>query len=364
MLVDGRFSRDQGAVEDEETVAIHAPRRLVSSTNVESMRNYYALPSPFASMMFDRYQAPELDVSAWYNSSPLTLASLRGKVVVIDFWTYSCINCLRTLPHMKQIWDRYKNLGLVLIGVHSPEFDFEKDANNLEAAIKRHGLGYPIAVDNDFKTWSAFQNNYWPTQYFIDKQGDVRHIHEGEGGEGEIEAWIVRLLRDAGHNVHLPEIKDSVVQYERDMTSEIYAGASRNRGIGNLPVCITDGVCHYSDAPPHQLGVIYLEGYWQNDPHYLKLIKGPGVIILPYQAREVYVVMSSDGPIELEVLMDGKPLLRSQAHQDVTFRNERSYLAVDRDDMYYVVKTHAFEKHDLTLVCQESGFRVYAYTFG
>jgi len=123
--------------------------------------------------MFDRYQAPELIVSAWYNSPPLTLASLRGKVVVIDFWTYSCINCLRTLPHMRQIWNRYKDQGLVLIGVHSPEFDFEKDAKNLEVAIKRHGLEYPIAVDNDFQTWGAFQNNFWPAQYFIDKEGDV-----------------------------------------------------------------------------------------------------------------------------------------------------------------------------------------------
>jgi peroxiredoxin len=314
--------------------------------------------------MFDRYQAPELEVSAWYNSAPMKLSSLRGKVVVIDFWTYSCINCLRTLPHMKQIWNRYKDQGLVLIGVHSPEFDFERDAKNLEAAIKRHGLEYPIAVDNDFKTWGAFQNNFWPTQYFIDKEGDVRHIHEGEGGEGEIEAWIVRLLRDVGRNVHLPEIKDSVVQYQKDMTPETYAGASRNRGIGNRPVCVTEGECHYTDAPPHQLGVIYLDGYWEHDPQYLRLTKGPGKIILPYRARELCAVLSSEGPVELEVLLDGNPLLRSQAHQDITFRDERSFLMVDRDDMYYVVRTPAFEQHVLTLVCPESGFKVYAYTFG
>jgi len=315
-------------------------------------------------MMFDRYQAPELNVSAWYNSAPLTLASLRGKVVVIDFWTYSCINCLRTLPHMRQLWNRYKAEGLVFIGVHSPEFEFEKDAKNLEAAIKRHGLEYPIAVDNDFHTWDAFQNKFWPAQHFIDKQGDVRHIHEGEGGEGEIEAWIVRLLRDAGHNVHLPDIKDSVVQYERDMTSETYAGSSRNRGIGNSPVCTDEGICHYADAPPHQPGVIYLEGYWENDPRFLKMIKGPGKITLPYQAREVYAVLSSETPVELEVLMDGDPLQRSQAHQDVVFRDGRAYLKVDRDDMYYIVKTGRFEKHELTLVCADDTLKVYAYTFG
>ncbi len=315
-------------------------------------------------MMFDRYQAPELAISAWYNTAPLTLASLRGSVVVIDFWTYSCINCLRTLPHMKQVWSRYKDLGLVLIGVHSPEFDFERDAKNLETAIKRHGLDYPVAVDNDFRTWDAFQNNFWPTQYFIDKQGDVRHIHEGEGGEGEIEAWIVRLLRDAGRNVHLPEIKDSVVQYGRDTTPEIFAGTSRNKAIGNVPVCATDGACHYTDTTPHQLGVIYLDGYWQNDPQFLKLLKGPGKIIMPYQAREVYAVLSADTPSELEVLLDGNPLLRSQAHQDVRFRDGRTFLSVDRDDMYYIVRTHASEKHTLTLISPDNSFRVYAYTFG
>ena len=314
--------------------------------------------------MFDRYPAPELNVSAWYNSAPMTLASLHGRVVVIDFWTYSCINCLRTLPHMKQIWNRYKDQGLVLIGVHSPEFEFEKDLKNLEKAIKRHGLEYPIAVDNDFQTWKAFQNNYWPAQYFIDKEGEVRHIHEGEGGEGEIEAWIVRLLRDAGNNVHLPEIRDSVVQYERAMTPETYAGASRNQGIGNRPTCSNDKLCLYSDTQPHKAGIIYLDGYWNSDPDHLQLVKGKGKISMAYQAREVYMVMSSERPVDVEVLLDGRPLLRSQAHQDIIFRNGRTYMTVDRDDMYYIVKTGHFETHELTLICEEDSLRVYAYTFG
>ena len=314
--------------------------------------------------MFDRYKAPELDVSAWYNSVPLTLASLRGRVVVIDFWTYSCINCLRSLPHLKQVWDRYKDHGLVLIGVHSPEFGFEKDQKNLEAAIKRHGLAYPIAVDNDFQTWKAFQNNYWPAQYFIDKEGDIRHIHEGEGGEGEIEAWIVRLLRDAGQNVHLPEIRDSVVQYDRAMTPESYAGASRNQGIGNLPSCFSQNICNYSDISPHRAGIIYLDGLWEADPEFLRSARDGGKITMAYQAREVYMVLSSERPIEVEVLLDGNPLLRAQAHQDVYFRNGRAYLTVDRDDMYYIVKTGQFEAHELTLVCGGDSLKVYAYTFG
>ena len=314
--------------------------------------------------MFDRYQAPELNVSEWYNTAPLTMDSLRGKVVVVDFWTYSCINCLRTLPHMKQIWSRYKDQGLVLIGVHSPEFEFEKDRKNVEAAIMRHGLEYPIGVDNDFQTWNAFHNQYWPAQYFIDKEGDVRHIHEGEGGEGEIEAWIVRLLRDAGRNVHLPEIKDSVVQYQRDMTPETYAGSVRNQGIGNSPVCAEDEGCRYSDAMPHRPGVIYLDGNWLQDREYLQLVQGDGKIILSYRATEVYVVMSSDAPIEVEVLLDGKPLQRSQAHQDVSFRNGRTFVTVERDDMYYVVKTRSLEGHELALRGPAGRLRVYAYTFG
>jgi hypothetical protein len=265
---------------------------------------------------------------------------------------------------MKQIWNRYKDQGLVLIGVHSPEFEFEKDQKNLEAAIKRHGLEYPIAVDNDFQTWKAFQNNYWPAQYFIDKEGNVRHIHEGEGGEGEIDAWIVRLLRDAGHNLHLPEIRDSMVQYDRALTPETYAGASRNQGIGNRPTCTNDKICLYSDTQPHKVGTIYLDGYWESDPESLKLDKGKGKVSLAYQAREVYTVLGSESPVDVEVLLDGAPLLRSQAHQDVIFRKGRTYLTVDRYDMYYVVKTEQFEAHELTLVCGDGTLRVYAYTFG
>ncbi|AVR98546.1 thioredoxin family protein [Pseudoduganella armeniaca] len=144
----------------------------------------------------DRGAAPELaGVKTWLNSPPLSLRQLRGKVVLVDFWTYSCINCIRTLPHVARLYETYKNQGLVVIGVHTPEYPFERSTNNVRAATKRFGLTYPVVQDNDYATWNAFRNQYWPAAYLIDQDGRIVHTQIGEGGYAEMDAAVKALLQ-------------------------------------------------------------------------------------------------------------------------------------------------------------------------
>jgi thiol-disulfide isomerase/thioredoxin len=133
-------------------------------------------------------------ISNWFNSAPLNIADLRGKVVLVDFWTYGCVNCVNTLPHVTELYAKYKDRGLVVVGVHTPEFAFERSAANVQAALKRHGITYPVAQDNDSQTWDAYRNQYWPAQYIIDQSGRIVFHHDGEGRYDEIDRTIARLL--------------------------------------------------------------------------------------------------------------------------------------------------------------------------
>ena len=133
-------------------------------------------------------------ISNWFNSAPLNIADLRGKVVLVDFWTYGCVNCVNTLPHVTELYAKYKDRGLVVVGIHTPEFPFERSASNVQAALKRHGISYPVAQDNDSKTWEAYHNQYWPAQYIVDQSGKIVFQHDGEGQYEQLDRTIVRLL--------------------------------------------------------------------------------------------------------------------------------------------------------------------------
>jgi thiol-disulfide isomerase/thioredoxin len=142
-----------------------------------------------------QFNAPDfVGISNWFNSAPLNIASLRGKVVLVDFWTYGCVNCVNTLPHVTALYEKYKARGLVVVGVHTPEFPFERSAGNVQAALKRHGITYPVAQDNDSKTWNAYRNQYWPAQYIVDQSGRIVFQHAGEGQYEEIDRTVARLL--------------------------------------------------------------------------------------------------------------------------------------------------------------------------
>jgi thiol-disulfide isomerase/thioredoxin len=287
---------------------------------------------------------PAFKVERWVNSAPLTPESLRGKVVLVDFWEYTCVNCIRTLPFVKA-WHRdYGKLGLAVVGVHAPEFEFGKRAENIDRGIREHGLTYPIAIDNDFATWDAYRNNAWPAKYLFDQQGKLVKRWVGEGGYDQVETEIRRLLGQPG--VKLPPITPEVVAYRaaddarhEGLTSETYLGSARR-----LP------------------GAFLLEGPWQIRREYVELEKGTGKIVLPFLAGEVNLVMhpGSSGKAAVQVLLDGKPVGAARG-PDVDADGVARF---DRAGMIRLVANAGKERHILTLVSSDPGLRAFAFTFG
>ncbi len=308
---------------------------------------------------------PKLKTFPWFNSKPLDWTDLVGHVVMFDFMTYSCVNCVRTFHHMNEMWRKYKDKGFLLIGVQTPEFEFEKDPRNVEEAIGRYDLQYPIVMDNDYQLWNFFLNQYWPAQYFVDSKGDFRHVHIGEGGEEEIEEWITRLLREAGHDVRLEKGKDKEGPKE-EQTPEIYAGSARNAGLGNGPVCLPNGCHQYIDKVyRHEPEALYLNGNWQQEPEYLEHEDDEeAYILLIFNGKEVNLVLTSPEEAEVEILLDGKPVSQEEAGKDIVFRDGRSFLSVNRDDMFRLIKSNVSGQHEIKLITRTKGLRIFAFTFG
>jgi cytochrome c biogenesis protein CcdA/thiol-disulfide isomerase/thioredoxin len=242
-------------------------------------------------------------IQQWINSKPLTLAGLRGKVVLIDFWTYSCINCLRTLPHLEAWWSTYHPKGLVIVGVHTPEFAFEHDPGNVREATKRLGVKYPVALDGDYGTWNAWSNQYWPAEYLIDKQGHVRHAHFGEGEYGKTEQLIRRLLSERGNELPVASRLTDPTPTEL-MSPETYLGFQRlERYAGSK---ITPGV-EQTYRFPKSLAQNELAygGRWRVDAE--RVVSGKGAALrFSFVGKNVYLVMGGRGSVR--VLVDGKPV--------------------------------------------------------
>jgi len=236
---------------------------------------------------------------AWVNSKPLTLQELRGKVVLVDFWTYSCINCLRTLPHLKAWYATYHRQGLVIIGVHTPEFAFEHVTSNVRAAVKRLGITYPVVQDNRYKTWDDYANEYWPAEYLIDKQGRVRHTHFGEGEYGQTEALIRRLLDARGPRS--PRLADRTPT--ELLTPESYLGYARlQNDVGRNPV--PDRSARYAFPSSIPAGTLSYDGTWTVESQ--RAVAGPGARLrLRFQAKDVYVVLGGHGTVR--AVVDGSP---------------------------------------------------------
>jgi cytochrome c biogenesis protein CcdA/thiol-disulfide isomerase/thioredoxin len=270
--------------------------------------NEAALPLPIEGTL------PPLDGAVeWLNSPPLTAAGLRGKVVVIDFWTYSCVNCLRTLPYVRAWYEKYKDQGLVVIGVHAPEFAFEKDIGNVRRAVKDLKVDYPVAIDNDYAIWRAFDNRYWPAHYFIDAEGRIRHHHFGEGEYAESEAIIQKLLAEAGAQ-HVasgtvePDAGGIALAAENAMQSpETYIGYDRAENF--TATAVRDREHEYSIPPTLATNQWGLDGTWTIAEESAKLARAGGRIAFRFHARDVNLVLgpADDGkPVRYRVTIDGK----------------------------------------------------------
>jgi cytochrome c biogenesis protein CcdA/thiol-disulfide isomerase/thioredoxin len=305
---------------------------------------------------------PFTDTQRWFNTpgeKPLSLGSLRGHVVLVDFWTYTCINCIRTLPYLKA-WDAaYRRDGLTIIGVETPEFAFEKDAGNVANAIEQFGLRYPVVQDNNMGTWNAYANAYWPADYLIDAQGNVRYASVGEGDYGKTETAIRALLAEAGAPVGGRGHPRGVVVPSREATPETYLGTERAQGWVNGPKA---GLHDYGQSAATHLAVndFLYSGTWKiaGQP----AVAGPGAgIDVEFQAKNAYLVLSARGerPLPVQVLLDGRPIPASEAGADV----HGGIATVRRQRLYTLVSLHRSEQHRLTLRFAP-GVTGYAFTFG
>ncbi|MGE0799478.1 MAG: cytochrome c biogenesis protein DipZ [Lautropia sp.] len=271
-----------------------------------------------AAALPDEGAAPSLDgATEWLNSEPLTGAQLRGKVVLVDFWTYSCINCLRALPYVKAWAEKYRDQGLVVIGVHAPEFAFERDPSNVRKAVKNLAIGYPVAIDNRYAIWRAFRNQYWPAHYFIDAQGRIRHHHFGEGEYAESERVIQQLLGEAGAArvpQGLAEVAGRGVQQTADLDAarshETYVGYERSENFASAPPAAHDRAADYA-LPAHlPLNAWGLAGRWNIGPESATLAGPSGGIAYRFQARDLHLVLGPGPdrkPVRFRVRIDGGP---------------------------------------------------------
>jgi cytochrome c biogenesis protein CcdA/thiol-disulfide isomerase/thioredoxin len=306
-------------------------------------------------------RAPELNsLGPWHNSEPLTLADLKGKVVLIDFWTYSCINCIRTLPYIQGYWEKFgstllttgKDTPFVIIGVHTPEFIFEQDPKNVADAIKRHGLTYPVVQDNDFGTWNAFANHYWPAKYLIDADGYIRYTHFGEGAYDETDLAIRSLLAEIGvDTADMPVTKDAVGG-GGDRSPETYLGARSWPALANAQGEPSDEIVTYTAPASLPLHGYALVGNWKLiDGEQQALQSDSGEIRMHWYGSEINLVLgpgSSAGPLTGEVLIDGKAV---------------KTITIDRHDLYNLYTGPAGD-HELILKLNGKGVEGYAFTFG
>jgi cytochrome c biogenesis protein CcdA/thiol-disulfide isomerase/thioredoxin len=294
------------------------------------------------------YPEPKIEgITAWINSAPLQLSDLKGKVVLIDFWTYSCINCLRSLRYVKEWYQRYHDKGFVVIGVHTPEFDFEKNLGNVRAAVQRDGIEYPVALDNQFATWISFNNHYWPAHYLINKEGEVVYEHFGEGNYDVTENNIRFLL---GINELTPLKTENNESGAYSETPETYLGYERAYSTLS-PDLVKDKAYRYQYTSTLSQDTWNLDGLWQVNEDSITAVEANAAIKLHFKARKVFVVMgnSTNKPIRVKVRLNNQEL---------------PSILVDKATIYPVVSQQQFSSGYLELIATEPGIKIYTFTFG
>ena len=308
--------------------------------------------------------------TAWLNSPPLTREALRGKVVLVDFWTYSCINCLRTLPYLKRWYEAYKDHGLVVIGVHAPEFAFERDADNVRRAVGELGIEYPVAIDDDFAIWRGFGNQYWPAHYFVDASGDIRAHHFGEGDYEGSERIIRELLTQAGFK-DLPPAGTAPaakgIEAAPDMahvqSGETYIGYRRADGFRSPGGFAEDRPKSYTLPAALELNQWSLSGRWTDDAEKAVLEAAPGSIEFRFLARDLHLVLgpAGDKPVRFRVRLDGAPPganhgVDTDAEGNGVIREQRLYQLIRQSS--------AVDAHTFSIEFLDGGAQAYSFTFG
>lgn len=313
--------------------------------------------------MFDRDYGPAPDFISggeWFNTEPLTIASLRGKVVLVDIWTYTCINCIRTLPYVKSWWKKYQDKGLIIVGVHTPEFEFEKNPKNVAKAMKDFGITYPVMQDNNFATWQAYDNHYWPAHYLIDKNGKIREKHIGEGDYNDTEKFIQKLLAETG--VTDVPVVDNPTYQVRARTPETYLGYERTSGFASPETLHKNTQTTYSLPKTLPYNSYALSGSWTIGSHYSMPTKG-ATLVQSFDATEVYLVMRPKGEGAaggIRVYLDGIPVPEEFAGDDVINGNVK----ITEDRLYKLIKLPTPGTHIIKIEVLDADIEFYAFTFG
>jgi thiol-disulfide isomerase/thioredoxin len=322
-------------------------------------------------------RAPEFGRGQWLNvEHPLTMAGLRGQAVLVDIWEYTCINCLRTLPYIREWHQRYADKGLTIVGVHTPEFRFGRERQQIEAAVRELEITYPVLMDDQFETWDAFANRFWPSKYLIDARGYIRYQSHGEGGYGDFERAIQAVLLEENPNLNLPPIMQPLRDEDEPgavcyrPTPELAAGL-RNGALGNPEGYASGAPMFYRLTSQRLRGAFYLEGAWQAGNEHLAFEGSTeGVIRLPYEAVEVHAVLTPHFEtvermlhpqvVDVEIWQDDLPLPEASRGSDVTAEGR---VLVDRPRMYNLVRNPGFEQHELSLRVRKRGFAFYSFSF-
>jgi thiol-disulfide isomerase/thioredoxin len=313
------------------------------------------------------------DGSIWINTpSNAGIQDLRGRVLLFDIWDYTCINCLRTLPYLREWHQRYEQFDLLIIGVHTPEFPFAKDPANVRRAVQRLGIRWPIVLDNDQSIWTSFTNRYWPTKYLADPKGYLRYRHAGEGSYPQFEAAIQELLRETQPDIELPKIMPPVRPSDEPgavclpTTPELQADSLGNLIEGYVPGSVLD----FTLPDGIQPGKFYLEGTWEAAPHGHRLRGQNGRILMEYEAARCNAVMgaasdvkSSGDPITVVIEQDGGPLPPERFGTDVLQSQEQTLVRVDFPRLYTFVDQPVVQRHRLSLEVKAPGLIFYAFSF-
>ena len=370
---------------DPEPTATAVPVATPTESTAEQVQVAdTAIPVPVAFEDLPRRDGPEIGgIDAWLNSAPTTIANetSKGNVVLIDFWTYTCVNCLRTLPFLQEWHEKYADLGLVILGVHAPEFEFEEDLDNVQRAVDEEGVAWPVALDNDMRTWNAFNNRYWPAKYLIGVDDKTAYTHFGEGAYRETELEIRKALVAAGKDVSGIPIGE-VENVKRDetanaVTRELYGGYHRNYSVFgayanqeeyyNEP----DATVEYVDEGRYPAQKFVLHGLWRNEAeaivHARETDDLSDYIALRFIGRSANVVID---PPEMEtfrvyVEVDDRPLTVEEFGDDIKHDVAgRSYFDVDEGRMYRILEVPEFGQHILKLSSDSDNFAIFAFTFG
>ncbi|MBI5226733.1 redoxin domain-containing protein [Candidatus Micrarchaeota archaeon] len=366
LIVSAVFIIESGKVHSGSGAALNANPTVTSSTPLFSPSVSSSSPSKAGLK-----KAPELAGITGYLNAPdgFKLADAKGKVILVDFWTYTCINCIRTLPYLTDWYSKYAAQGFEIIGVHTPEFEFEKDINNVRAAVEKYGIKYPVVLDSIYGTWNAYQNQYWPHHFLIDADGYIRFDHIGEGGYDETEAQIVQLLKERNASITMNTTAPAVTptDFSKIGTPEIYFGAKFIRQpLGNDQTLAADVPINFTfPKTAFTPNLAYLDGTWALRAGSAELLSETGRVALVFTANKANIVAGTNvnQTVWLNASVDGKALSEETAGSDAVLAGSGFTVPVMDQRLYNIVSTKGYRQKELMFNVTK-GFELYTFTFG